>query len=246
MKKESFSGSDEYLIDSKKCFSCGRCDKGCHFDAISMDGPANDIVQITYQIDPLACEGCGLCQLICPAEAIENKPAETGAFFISSVNEEQIMVHAKLGVGGENSGKLVSHVRMKSSEIAEETGSCVIVGDGPPGVSCPVIASVTGADLILIVTEPTVSGVHDLRRILELIHHFGLMSMIVINKADLNRGICKEIEETALEYNSKVIEKIPFDRNIHYALMEGKTILEYGKGPSVEKMESIALKIREE
>ena len=246
IKKEKFSGSDEYLINSEKCFSCGRCEKGCHFGAISMDGPANDIVQITYRIDPLSCEGCGLCQLICPADAIYNKPAETGLLFISEINEKQLMVHAKLGVGGENSGKLVSRVRMESAEIAEKTECNAVIGDGPPGISCPVIASVTGADLILIVTEPTVSGIHDLVRVLQLIHHFGLKSMIVVNKADLNKDICKEIKITALKYNSEVIEEIPFDRNIHYALMEGKTIIEYGKGASVEIMRSLASKIEKE
>jgi len=246
VKKESFSGSDEYLIDSEKCFSCGRCEKGCHFDAISMDGPANDIVQITYKIDPLACEGCGLCQLICPAGAINNKPAETGELFVSDIESGKVMVHAKLGVGGENSGKLVSKVRMESVEVAESRGDYFIIGDGPPGISCPVIASVTGADLILIVTEPTVSGVHDLTRVLKLIKHFGLKSLIVINKADLNVEMCDEIEKRAIEFGSEVIERIPFDRNIHNALMAGQTILEYGVGPCVEIMKSLADKVNEE
>ncbi len=231
---EEFSGSDEYIIDPEKCISCGKCANNCHFDSISMDGPANDLVQITYKIDPLACEGCGLCNIICPADAINNKPAETGDLFISQTESDNPMIHAKLGVGGENSGKLVSKVRGESANYAEQFGRAHIIGDGPPGTSCPVIASVTGADLILMVTEPTVSGVHDLKRVMELIQHFRIPSLVIINKSDLNLEITEQIHLEVKKYGSKVIAEVPFDRNIHDSLMAEMTIVEYGKGRAAE------------
>ena len=231
---EEFCGSDEYIIDSEKCISCGKCAENCHFDAISMTGPANDLVQITYKIDPLACEGCGLCELVCPVDAITSAPAHTGDLFISKARNGLPMIHAKLGVGGENSGKLVSKVRSESANIANKFERGGIIGDGPPGTSCPVIASVTGADLILIVTEPTVSGVHDMKRVLELIKHFGIKSAVVINKADLNTGMAQNIRDEAQKLGSRVIAEIPFDRNIHDALMAEQSIIKYNKGDAAE------------
>jgi MinD superfamily P-loop ATPase len=234
VKADDFSGSDEFIIDSDSCISCGKCANLCHFDAISMDGPANDFVQITYRIDPLICEGCGLCKMVCSLNAISSKPADTGELFISQTELDNPMVHAKLGVGGENSGKLVSKVRGESANYAVEYGRAQIIGDGPPGTSCPVIASITGADLILIVTEPTVSGVHDLKRVMELIKHFGILSLVIINKFDLNREMAEQIHLEVDKYGNKVIAEIPFDRNIHESLMLEKTIIEHGKGKAVE------------
>ena len=243
IQSDEFSGSNEYFIDKDKCISCGRCAEKCHFDAITMDGPANNIVQITYQIDPLVCEGCGLCEIVCPVNAISNKPALTGELYLSSIENTQAMVHAKLGVGGENSGKLVSKVRSRSTEIVKSYKRSAIIGDGPPGISCPVIASVTGADLILMVTEPTVSGLHDLKRILKLIAHFNIPSLIVINKSDLNETVANEIRMEVEKANAKLIAEIPFDRNIHKALMQNMTILEYGKGPAFKIISNLWNKI---
>jgi len=243
LKQDAFSGSDEYEIDSAKCFSCGKCAEACHFDAISMDGPGNDLVQITYKIDPLACEGCGLCQLVCPALAIDSQAAHTGDLFLSQTGSDTPMLHAKLGVGGENSGKLVSKVRRESASFAEKYGRTEILGDGPPGTSCPVIASVTGADLILMVTEPTVSGVHDLKRIMELVKHFGIPSQVIINKSDLNKEITEQIYIEVEKYGTKVIAEIPFDRNIHDSLMAEQTVVEYGKGEAAEIIAGLWKKI---
>jgi MinD superfamily P-loop ATPase len=243
LKEDDFSGSDEFKINHDICFSCGQCAQKCHFDAISMDGPANDLVQITYRIDPLACEGCGLCELVCPANAVTSSPAHTGALFLSQTDYDTPMIHAKLGVGGENSGKLVSKVRDESARFADNYVRPHILGDGPPGTSCPVIASVTGADMILMVTEPTVSGVHDLKRVMELIHHFGIPSLVVINKSDLNMKITEEIYVEVEKYGSKVIAEIPFDRNIHDSLMAEKTIIEYGKGKAPEIIKGLWEKI---
>jgi MinD superfamily P-loop ATPase len=233
VSEEKFSGTNEFVINSDLCLGCGHCANHCHFDAIELSGPENYVVGATYEIDPLACEGCGLCAIVCPANAITSKPAHTGESYLS-VASSKGMVHAKLGVGGENSGKLVSHVRGKSAKFADDYGQPYIIGDGPPGTSCPVIASVTGADLILMVTEPTVSGVHDLERIMELVKHFGVKSLVIVNKADLNKDMTEKIYESTKKYNSKVIAEIPFDRNIHDSLMAEKTILEYGKGDACE------------
>ena len=233
VKKKVFSGSNEFIIDPDICFWCGQCATHCHFDAINLTGLENDLVETTYEINPLACEGCGLCQIVCTADAISSKPAHTGESYLSVVNNRG-MVHAKLGVGGENSGKLVSHVRSESAKFAKEYKQPYIIGDGPPGTSCPVIASVTGADLILMVTEPTVSGVHDLQRVMELVKHFGVKSLVIINKADLNREMTEKIYKETKKYNSKVIAEIPFDRNIHDSLMAEQTIVKYGKGEAAK------------
>ncbi len=245
VKEEEFSGSNEFIIDSELCYGCGKCAEHCHFDAIDLTGPANNIIGMTYEIDYLACEGCGLCQKICIVDAITSKSTHTGDLYFSGTNGKA-MVHAKLGVGGENSGKLVSHVRSESANFARDYRQPFIIGDGPPGTSCPVIASVTGADLILMVTEPTVSGVHDLKRVMELVKHFGIKSLVIINKADLNTEITKKIYTETLNYGSKVIAEIPFDRNIHDSLMEEKTILEYGKGEASKIISKLWEKIEKE
>ena len=244
VKKEEFSGSNEFIIDSDKCFGCGQCATHCHFDAIDLTGPGNYLIGMTYEVDTLACEGCGLCQIVCPVDAISSTPAHTGESYLSAVGNRG-MVHAKLGVGGENSGKLVSHVRSESAKFAKEYKQPYIIGDGPPGTSCPVIASVTGADLILMVTEPTVSGVHDLQRVMELVKHFGVKSLVIINKADLNKEMTEKIYQETEKYNSKVIAEIPFDRNIHDSLMAEKTIVEYGKGEAAKIIAGLWGKIEE-
>ena len=156
------------------------------------------------------------------------------------------MAHARLGIAEENSGKLVSEVRRHAARIAQELQYPLIIADGPPGTSCPVIASITGVDHVLIVTEPTVSGVHDLERVLTLSRHFGVPTSVVINKADLNLEQAQRIHQMAEQARSRVIGEIPFDRNIHDALMEGKTVLEYGKGPAVDVLKQIWTELRKE
>jgi len=212
------------------------CKDNCHFDAIVEN---NNKFYITD-----GCEGCGLCKIVCPVDAITMQRSLTGKRFISKSNSG-IMVHAELGIGEENSGKLVSDVRNSAAELADKTNSKYILGDGPPGTGCPVIATVTGTDLILAVSEPTVSGVHDLERVLRLTNHFKVKSVIIINKADLNPDMSIKIHELAESVNSKVIAEIPFDRNVHDALMAGKTIIEHGKGESYEIIKNLWKKIRD-
>jgi MinD superfamily P-loop ATPase len=149
------------------------------------------------------------------------------------------MVHARLGIGKENSGKLVTAVRNRASELAAQHEARCVLGDGPPGVGCPVISSITGLDLVLIVTEPTVSGAHDLRRVLELSNHFGVPARVVINKADLNPEQCGNIKAMAEQNGAACIAEIPFDPQVQDALMQGIPLVEFGQGPASRAIRGI-------
>jgi MinD superfamily P-loop ATPase len=239
-----FSAGKTAIIDPETCFGCGKCAKMCHFNAINMDGPGNDLVGATYMVNNFACEGCGLCELVCPVKAVKMEVAENGNYFFSQT-PHGTMVHAELGIGEENSGKLVSRVRSEAANFADKLCHAIILGDGPPGTGCPVIASTTGADLMLIVTEPTVSGAHDLERVLKLTRHFQVKSLIVVNKADLNPDMVEQIKVIAEQAGSKVIAEIPFDREVHQALLAGKTILEHGKGAAFTAITGLWKTIKE-
>jgi len=233
-----FVGGEKAMIDPSKCTGCDECAEACHFRAIRSDGPLNDQGVATCRIDELACEGCGLCERICAFDAVSSKPNVTGKWYVSATDYGP-MVHARLGIAEENSGRLVTQVRNVATDLAKTLKKEHILGDGPPGTGCPVIASVSGADRVLIVTEPTVSGVHDMERVLSLTKHFGIPALIVINKADLNVEQAERIESIATDNGSRVIARIPFDRNVNDALMAGKTVIEYGKGPAFEVMRNI-------
>ena len=237
-ESQLFFGGSKFKIDPEGCIGCGDCETACHFDAIAPDGEK-------YKIDAIACEGCSLCSIVCPVTAIESYKNQTGELYLSTT-EGGPMVHARLGIAEENSGKLVSQVRQHAARIATELQYPLIIADGPPGTSCPVIASITNASRILIVTEPTVSGVHDLERVLKLCQHFGVPTSVVINKADLNPEQAQRIHQMAEKAHSRVIGEIPFDRNIHDALMAGKTVIDHGKGPSVEVLKQIWEELRKE
>ncbi|MFA5043018.1 MAG: P-loop NTPase [Kiritimatiellia bacterium] len=233
-----FVGGKKAEIDSGKCIGCGKCAAACHFDAIRFDGKGNDVVGLTYRIDPFACEGCGFCRLVCPIDAIRSEPAITGQWFVSAT-EHGPMIHARLGIAEENSGRLVTQVRNHAAQMADELRLDKILGDGPPGTGCPVIASVSGTDLALIVTEPTVSGVHDMERVLELAAHFRAPALVIINKADLNQEQAERIVRIAEKRHSRVIGRIPFDRVVNDALMAGKTVVEYGKSAAADAIGEI-------
>ena len=226
------------VLDAGKCIGCGKCAATCHFEAIRFDGPGNDIVGQTYRIDSFACEGCGLCRLVCPVEAVRSEPAVTGQWFVSST-ENGPMIHARLGIAEENSGRLVTQVRNRAAQLTDELCLERILGDGPPGTGCPVIASVSGTDLALIVTEPTVSGVHDMERVLQLAAHFRVPALIIINKADLNAEQTERIVRIAEKHKSRVIGRIPFDRSVNDALMAGKTVIDYGASTAAEAIRDI-------
>ncbi|MCK5529100.1 MAG: 4Fe-4S binding protein [Kiritimatiellae bacterium] len=224
-----FIGSNKAVIDAGKCVSCGKCAEACHFDAINMDGPANDFVGKTYKINHFACEACGYCEIVCPVDAVSSHPNVTGMWYLSETDYGPL-AHAKLGIAEENSGKLVTQVRNQASDLALKLKLGLILADGPPGTGCPVIASVSGTDLVVVVTEPTVSGVHDMERVMQLCRHFGVPALVIINKSDLNKEQADRIESICEEHGSRVIAHIPFDRDVNDALMAGKTVVEYGKG----------------
>ncbi|MCK5802301.1 MAG: ATP-binding protein [Lentisphaeria bacterium] len=233
-----FYGGSKAVIHTDQCIACGKCAAACHFDSIREDGPQNNRGATTFRVDPLACEACGLCALVCPVNAIESIPTVVGRCYVSQTDRGP-MAHAKLGIAEDNSGRLVTQVRNRAAELAREFGQELILGDGPPGTGCPVIASVSGADLILVVTEPTVSGVHDMDRVLQLTAHFGIQARVIINKADLNLEQAARIEKIAGDAGMPVIARIPFDSNVHDALMAGRTVVEYGKGPAAEAMHNV-------
>jgi MinD superfamily P-loop ATPase len=237
-EQKDFSGGKIATIDHLKCFGCGKCADACRFKAIELGGPGNDLIAQTYKIDELSCEGCGLCLQVCPASAISDHDKINGKFYVSGTVQGP-MVHARLGLAEDNSGKLVSKVRGRATGIAEKGRARWILADGPPGTGCPVIASVAGTDLVLAVTEPTVSGVHDLERVLELVKHFGVKAMVVINKCDLNREMAALIKEKSASIGAEVIAEIPFDSNVNKALAAGKTVVDYGEGPAAEVMNKI-------
>ena len=233
-----FRGGLKAIIHEEDCTACGRCAELCHFDAIEpvgLDGEGNPTA---YRVSEFACEGCGLCGYVCPVGAIDVSQTVTGQSYVSETKYGP-MSHARLGIAEENSGKLVTRVRDRASDLAAEQGSSTILGDGSPGTGCPVIASISGVDVALIVTEPTVSGVHDMERVLELCRHFGVRSLVCINKCDLNAEQAERIRELAGRFGGRVICEIPFDPQVNAALSEGKNLVEYGKGPAAEAVRKV-------
>ncbi len=230
VESNEFIGGKAYQIDPSTCTACRKCVEACRFEAVHPNLSQAD-GRPAYKIDPFACEGCGFCAYVCPEKAISTHDNITGRWYVSRTPFGPL-VHAHLGIGEENSGKLVTQVRKKAAELATRLRVNTLVTDGPPGTGCPVIASIAGIDLALIVTEPTVAGAHDLERILQLCNHFNVTSYVVVNKADLNIDQAQIIEEIAEAAGSRVMGKIPFDRTVEYALRRGKTIVEEGKGPA--------------
>jgi MinD superfamily P-loop ATPase len=226
IRREPFTGGKRARIKADQCTVCGKCEELCRFDAISFDGSGNSIIEKAFRVDPIACEGCGVCHWFCPADAIEFLPAINGEWFISETRFGP-MVHAKLGVAAENSGKLVSIVRSEARRIADERGCDLVLVDGSPGIGCPVIASVTGADLVLVVTEPTLSGLHDLERVADLTRHFGMPTMVCINKWDLNAGMSGNIEAMARQRGLHLAGRVRYDCSVTEAQVQRKTTVEY-------------------
>lgn len=226
-----FVGGFDYTIDGKACTSCGLCKKLCRFGAIDGAVGSDDNSNSPFRIEEHLCEGCGLCMSICPVGAISRKGKIGGVWYLSATRHDP-MLHARLGIAAENSGKLVTTVRQAASKQAAELGRGMIIADGPPGTGCPVIASVTGTDLVLLVVEPTVSGVHDLERALTLVGHFGMPAVIAINKYDLNATQVSRIEALAQKHNAPIAGRIPFDMAVHAAALQGKIVVDCGDGPA--------------
>jgi MinD superfamily P-loop ATPase len=234
-KSEPFKGGCEAAIDKDKCIECGLCRKLCRYGAIGED----------YTVDPIDCEGCGVCWYFCPEKAITFEQKTCGEWFISDTRHGP-MVHARLGIAEENSGKLVTLVRRESKKLAEEKGMDLIITDGAPGVGCPVIASIGGASAVLIVTEPTVSGVHDMTRVAELASHFRIPAMVCVNKYDLNPDKSEEIKTYTESHHMTFVGEIPFDPVFTKAMVEGQNIFEYAHDSAVcDEVRSIWRRVHE-
>jgi MinD superfamily P-loop ATPase len=225
-REEVFLGMARARIDAEACTGCGRCLQVCRFDAVR-EAEAKD--NGTCQIDKLACEGCGVCSWVCPAKAIEMMTEPGGKWFVSETRYGAL-VHASLGAAEESSGKLVTIVREEARKLAAKRGHKYVLIDGPPGIGCPVIASVAGVDLAVVVTEPTLSGMHDLRRVLGLTEHFNTRVGVVVNKYDLNEEIYLEMEELLKLRRIPLMGRISFDTAVNRAIAAGKTVLEYTDG----------------
>jgi MinD superfamily P-loop ATPase len=232
--RESFSGGYTAFIDKGKCVECGDCLNLCRYHAINSD----------YLVDPVDCEGCGVCGHFCPAEAIEMRENISGEWFISDTPYGPF-VHAKLGIAEENSGKLVTIVRHNARLIAEDKGLDLIIIDGPPGIGCPVISAVTGTDLVLIVTEPTLSGLHDMQRVGELAKHFSIPAAACINKYDLNPEMSEKIREYCKKTGVRLLGMVPYDSMVSKALVEKRIIVEYSSGSVSAEIEKIWISLAE-
>ncbi len=219
-ERNEFRCGNEAVIRSSDCTRCGKCLELCRFGAIVRGGDEEP-----YAVDPVACEGCGVCVRFCPVQAIDFPESLSGEWMVSETRCGP-MVHARLGVAAENSGKLVSTVRREARRLAEENGSCLVIVDGPPGIGCPVIASMTGTSQALVVTEPTVSGEHDLERVLKLARHFDIPAWVCVNKWDLNPAIAERIEALALRAGAKIAGRIRYDRGVTLAQMQEKAVVE--------------------
>lgn len=216
-EKEFWSGQTAF-IDAEKCTQCGLCQEMCRFGAID-----------DYTVNTTSCEGCGFCYHICPVEAITMRDNMAGHWFISDTKYGPLS-HAKLGIAQENSGKLVAVVRQNARLIAKNEELEYIITDGPPGIGCPVISSLSGADLALIVTEPTLSGMHDLDRVIGVCRHFDIPALVCINKYDLNEENTDQIESYCSNLGIEVVSKIPFDNVVTKALVQGIPVVEYSDG----------------
>jgi MinD superfamily P-loop ATPase len=214
-EKNEFWSGQVAVIDKDTCIECGLCQDVCRFGAVR-----------DYAIDPVSCEGCGFCSHVCPVEAITMKECKSGDWFISE-SKYGPLVHARLGIAQENSGKLVALVRRQAKELADKNGLDYIISDGPPGIGCPVISSLSGVSLALIITEPTLSGMHDMERVLGVCKHFDVPAVVCINKYDLNDDNTAAIRDYCRQNGIDVAAMIPFDNAVTEAMVKGVSVVEY-------------------
>jgi MinD superfamily P-loop ATPase len=223
-EQHAFFSGHEAVVREDSCDGCATCLQVCRFGAVRMHPET-----ATCSVDPIACEGCGVCAHVCPAQAIDLEERRCGDWFVSDTRYGP-MVHARLGIAAESSGKLVTLVRRQAQRVALARRRSAILLDGPPGIGCPVIAAMTGARSVLVVTEPTVSGIHDLRRVLELTRHFAVAAAVCVNRWDLNRDHCDRIEAVATELGAIPVGRIRYDPAVTAAQVERRTVVEQGGG----------------
>jgi MinD superfamily P-loop ATPase len=215
-ERHEFRSGKTAKIDKELCQECGECIAVCRFNAINND----------FTVDPISCEGCTICSYVCPAEAIRMEENVSGEWFISDTKYGPL-VHARLGIAEENSGKLVTQVRQAAKEIAEKNNLDYVIIDGPPGIGCPVIASLASVDLALIVTEPTLSGIHDMERVTQVSKHFGVPTKVVINKYDINPDNSGEIKKICQKEDMEVVSQLPFSQKVSESIVQGVPLVEF-------------------
>jgi len=226
-ERQEFWSGQVALINEERCTQCGLCQEVCRFEAIK-----------DFRVNPVSCEGCGFCYQVCPEEAITMRENLSGHWFISETRYGPL-VYARLGVAQENSGKLVALVRQQAKLIAEKHDVDYIISDGPPGIGCPVISSLSGANLAVIVTEPTLSGMYDLDRVIGVCHHFAIPVTVCINKYDINEDNTRQIESYCLSQGIRVTSKIPFDNVVTEALVQGLPVVEYSDNSVSQQIKTL-------
>ncbi len=233
VETHSFISGHEAIIDPEQCTQCGSCLSWCRFEAID---PA-------FHVNPLLCEGCGVCAHLCPAQAVQFVEKTCGEWYISETSYGP-MVHARLGIAEENSGKLVALVRREARRLAENRQMEMILTDGPPGVGCPVIASIGNAHAVLAVAEPTVSGRHDVERVLDLAKHFGVPAAVCVNKWDLHPEEAQRIAHIAQARGAFFLGHIPFDPVVTRAQVAGRSLVEYGESAVIRAIEGVWYRVQ--
>lgn len=235
-RQAPFLAGKEARILPSRCAACGSCLEHCRFDAIHMRPKGNG--RPLYVVDSLACEGCGFCAQVCTTGAVRLEEAKRGEWFISDTRHGPL-VHARLRVGGENSGKLVSLVREQALGLAQEIRAKLVLVDGPPGIGCPAIASVTGADLVLLVTEPTISAAHDLERAIQLVRSFGLPLVVCLNKVDLDPELAEMTRRLCQAQDIPVVGELCYDTAVTEAQIHGLSVVEYGAGVAGKQIQDM-------
>ena len=232
-ERHEFRSGVTARIDAEICEQCGQCISVCRFNAISEK----------FTVDPISCEGCTICSYICPVGAITLEENVSGEWFVSDTKYGPL-VHAKLGIAEENSGKLVTRVRQSAKEMAEKEGRNYVIIDGPPGIGCPVIASITGVDLAIIVTEPTLSGIHDMERVAQVSKHFGVSTNVVINKYDINIDNSEEIKKICQKKDIEVVAQLPFSQKVSESIVQGVPLVEFCNDGIVQAVSSLWERIK--
>ncbi len=238
LSRHDFSGGKKAVILDEKCTACGKCVLSCRSEAIAYPPPAGRTTGSVPRINPIFCEGCGVCMRVCEDDAIAFEPAINGQWYVSATRYGP-MVHARLGIAEGNSGKLVALIRKEARKIAGQENLDRIIVDGSPGIGCPVISSITGADLVLVVTEPTLSGEHDLERVASLTKHFGIPTTVCINKWDLNPAIAQRIESQAAEQNIPTVGRVRYDPAVTKAQIMKTSVVEYTGGAVSEDIKQV-------